>query len=989
LTITLGFENSFYMKKHILLTFLLLLAGLFVWAQGVPQGINYQAVARNLKGEPLANHTIGIRIALLAGGPDGKSAYAETHYLTTNDLGLFQLIVGQGTPETGSDFTRVPWADHQIWMELALDEQGNGNYIALSASRLMAVPYAFHSGTADRIKEDDGTEKTAAFWKVNGNDFTFPGPHFIGTLDVKDFVLKTSNLERMRINAAGDIFMNNSLNVGVDVNVGRDVNAGRDGNFGRNLDVVNNAHIGNDLDVDRDANIDRDLTVWGIARFNNTTQSNTKDDGAVIVEGGVGIEKNVNIGGNTEIDGTLGVDGVTTLKNTTESTTKDNGALVVEGGVGIEKNVNIGGNTEIDGTLGVDGVSTFKNTTQSTTKDDGAVVVEGGVGVEKNLNVGGNTSLGGALDVGGVLTVTNTTQSTTKDNGALVVEGGVGIEKNVNIGGNTEVDGTLGVDGVTNLKNTAESTTKDNGSLVVEGGVGIEKNLNVGGNSNVTGNSTIGGTLGVNGVTTFNNTTQSTTKDNGAVVIEGGLGVEKNINAGGNLGVTGNSTVNGNTTVLGNTTTGSLNVNTTAAIGGNTTIGGTTGLNGQVTITAALPLGDDNYSNYPLRVQGSGQGIAVKVTSGSPNSVNNFVTFFDSGNNAVGAVEGMDANDLLNWPPYIYETAILTAEVVAGGVNIGLSLLPNACAGLGVVACPPEPSVVAIAIAEEILAVANLAAYQAFSFYYLGVSYTTGSADYAEYLERRNVAETMTPGDIVGVTGGKISKETGHASQYLVISTSPAVLGNMQQPADEERFEKVAFMGQVPVKVRGQVNIGDYILPSGLNDGTGFGVSPDRITAKQYSQIVGVAWSAAPAGSKMSLINLAIGLNTNDVARLVEEQQSKIEQLERNFASLEQRLAALESGRPYQAPTAAPAPVMSNTEFMDASLPVVLDVAQIEEAIVLLQDTYRARGIDVDNHAGLKKLFSDSAYRKEIIQHVQDNYQVTRSNLLQMEARRN
>ncbi len=42
-----------------------------------------------------------------------------------------------------------------------------------------------------------------------------------------------------------------------------------------------------------------------------------------------------------------------TYAQTTDSSTKDNGALVVEGGVGIEKSVNIGGN------LGVTGVSTF------------------------------------------------------------------------------------------------------------------------------------------------------------------------------------------------------------------------------------------------------------------------------------------------------------------------------------------------------------------------------------------------------------------------------------------------------------------------------------------------------------------------------------------------------------------------------------------------------------------------------------------------------
>src|SRR5690606_25929371 len=135
-------------------------------------------------------------------------------------------------------------------------------------------------------------------------------------------------------------------------------------------------------------------------------------------------------------------------------------------------------------------------------------------------------------------------------------------------------------------------------------------------------------------------------------------------------------------------------------------------------------------------------------------------------------------------------TSILTAEIVAAGVNIGLSLLPNGCAGVGVVACPPEPSVVAIAIAEEILAIANMAAYQAFAFANLGVTYESGSADYAEYLERSNLSEKMTPGDIVGISGGKISKQTGNQSQYMVISTNPAVLGNMQQSGDVTRFEK-------------------------------------------------------------------------------------------------------------------------------------------------------------------------------------------------------
>jgi hypothetical protein len=237
-----------------------------------------------------------------------------------------------------------------------------------------------------------------------------------------------------------------------------------------------------------------------------------------------------------------------------------------------------------------------------------------------------------------------------------------------------------------------------------------------------------------------------------------------------------------------------------------------------------------------------------------------------------GRIEGETAGEATSTPEYIFETAIYTAEIVAAGVNIGFSALPNACAGVGAVACPPEPSVVAIAIAEEILAIANLAAYNVFILENLGVTYQSGSADYAEWLERKDASERIYSGDIVGVIGGKISKNTSYAEQYLVISTKPAILGNMPMDGTEDRYEKVAFMGQIPVKVRGQVLIGDYILPSGLNDGTGIAVSPNQISAEQYSKIVGIACSAAAGGDKFSFINLPMGLNANDGARLAVQQ---------------------------------------------------------------------------------------------------------------------
>jgi len=69
-----------------------------------------------------------------------------------------------------------------------------------------------------------------------------------------------------------------------------------------------------------------------IQNFIDTTQSTTKDTGAVIVEGGVGIEKNLNVGGNTTVEGDLTVKGTKTTINTTTLDVEDSNITVNKGG---------------------------------------------------------------------------------------------------------------------------------------------------------------------------------------------------------------------------------------------------------------------------------------------------------------------------------------------------------------------------------------------------------------------------------------------------------------------------------------------------------------------------------------------------------------------------------------------------------------------------------------------------------------------------------
>jgi len=96
-------------------------------------------------------------------------------------------------------------------------------------------------------------------------------------------------------------------------------------------------------------------------------------------------------------------------------------------------------------------------------------------------------------------------------------------------------------------------------------------------------------------------------------------------------------------------------------------------------------------------------------------------------------------------------------------------------------------------------------------------------------------------------------------------------------------------MGQVPVNVSGKVKLGDYILPSGNNNGFGIAVSPADMRPSDYKKVVGVAWSES-TNSTMSTINVAVGLNANSLTRLTEEQSYKIKEQEEEILALKASL---------------------------------------------------------------------------------------------------
>ncbi|NND93810.1 MAG: hypothetical protein HKN45_03040 [Flavobacteriales bacterium] len=469
----------------------------------------------------------------------------------------------------------------------------------------------------------------------------------------------------------------------------------------------------------------------------------------------------------------------------------------------------------------------------------------------------------------------------------------------------------------------------------------------------VLGNAQLDGNLNVYGETTVNNS--FTVSNSNPSLLTGDVNVNGNTDLDGLLLVDGGATFYDNINVLGSSS-----------------LIGESFMTGQVTIDVPLGSSSNSYDNYPLRVEGSSNGIAVKSSAGTPTGSNNFVTFFDSGENPVGRIEGQIASEVYTSPQYIYDNAILVANAAAAAAAlVGATTSSTICVGLGGCVTAPVPSLVISAGIGAAAAAANLVAYQIFAFENLGVTYESGSADYAEWLKRKDATETMSYGDIVSVQGGLITKTSENFERFMVISHKPAILGNMPAEEDLHLYEKVAFMGQVPVKVRGQVNVGDYIIPGGRHDGFGIGVPPSEMNLNDYEKIVGIAWSESTDPSA-DYVNVAIGMNQNDLLAEVKRQQSEIDDLQgqidelRNLILNNETLSTVNQGDDKQEEEEEYRTLSAEEMHREVSR------EELESAFEMLRMQMVSQGVDVDQHPHYGPLFNDDVMRERVLSQMRD-----------------
>jgi len=192
-----------------------------------PQSFFYQAVARNVDGNLIANQAVSFRLSIRESSLGGTIVYQEIQPVTTTEYGIANLSVGQGLVGIGN-FSTIDWGAATYYLEVEFDPAGGFAFLAMGGSQLLSVPYALHAATVDSVDDADAdpTNEIQDI-SISGNELSISGGSTVnlpaggggGSLD-EAYDNGGAGLGRVITADAGAVQVNNSNanGVGLDVN---------------------------------------------------------------------------------------------------------------------------------------------------------------------------------------------------------------------------------------------------------------------------------------------------------------------------------------------------------------------------------------------------------------------------------------------------------------------------------------------------------------------------------------------------------------------------------------------------------------------------------------------------------------------------------------------------------------------------------------------------------------------------------------------------
>ena len=111
-----------------------------------PNGINYQSKLRGSNGHVLSNKNVNLKFEI-NNTNNNQTLFIETHKGSTDQFGLIDLVIGNGTTVSGS-FGNIPWGSGTYELSVYIDTTGFGSYKFMGRSQLYSVPYALYAKNA-------------------------------------------------------------------------------------------------------------------------------------------------------------------------------------------------------------------------------------------------------------------------------------------------------------------------------------------------------------------------------------------------------------------------------------------------------------------------------------------------------------------------------------------------------------------------------------------------------------------------------------------------------------------------------------------------------------------------------------------------------------------------------------------------------------------------------------------------------------------------
>ena len=192
----------------------------------VPNGILFQAVARDANNNAASSRNIYAIVNILKGTSSGESVYSESFKVTSSQEGIFTLIIGQGDRISGaSSLYNIQWdkSNYYINIKIAIeptlynpDWSPAGNYVDIGTSQLWSVPYALSSASSNfadsAITISTVLPSTKGGTGVNNNGKTITIANNIITKGVGDLIITTTDSSNVIFPTSGKLATEEFIN---------------------------------------------------------------------------------------------------------------------------------------------------------------------------------------------------------------------------------------------------------------------------------------------------------------------------------------------------------------------------------------------------------------------------------------------------------------------------------------------------------------------------------------------------------------------------------------------------------------------------------------------------------------------------------------------------------------------------------------------------------------------------------------------------------